>query len=520
MKRPDILAAERLERYRSIVPDWQAFLESLSRPLPLCLWTNTLISDRDEVARHLEREGIEVRPVNWLPGAFKGPPSKQAGRALPFLAGLYHIQEEVSLLPVWLLEPEPSERVIDLCSAPGNKTAQMAAAMKNTGAILGNDRDAMRTRATRGILDRLGVVNTTIVTSDAGNLPDGVGRFDRVLADVPCTCEGTTRKHVDALLQSGRDASLRLHRRQLAILRKAVQLCRTGGRIAYATCTYAPEENEMVVDAVLREFGGEVEMVPARVDGLECSSGLTTWGERAFDESLEQSMRIWPHQNDTGGFFVALLQKRSHASAAPRAHDRTRESSPADSRSNFGTASVPTSGANSMSTSTANGPSNAESESLPGLLAPDERRKWTDLLTRRFGIPPETLAAVTLHQPNNKYVAVVSNDHAIIARPDPVSIGMPLIRVGLRYPKLTTAGARLLGRHATKNVLDVSTSQARDYMRRVDFYPTANQMEQVMDTGYVIVRFEGAALGVGLYLDEVGRVRSMFPKVLANAARS
>ncbi|MEX0600871.1 MAG: hypothetical protein WD205_09530, partial [Rhodothermales bacterium] len=77
-----------------------------------------------------------------------------------------------------------------------------------------------------------------------------------------------------------------------------------------------------------------------------------------------------------------------------------------------------------------------------------------------------------------------------------------------------------LGRHATKNVLDVSTSQARDYMRRVDFYPTANQMEQVMDTGYVIVRFEGAALGVGLYLDEVGRVRSMFPKVLANAARS
>ncbi len=476
MKGSDIIAAERLERYRRIVPEWAAFRDAVSKPLPLCLWTNRLRTNAAVVERHLDREGIEVRPVNWFPGAFKGSPSKRAGQSMPFVAGLYHIQEEVSLLPAKILAPEPGERVLDLCSAPGNKTAQMAVAMDNSGTIIANDRNAMRTRATRGVLDRMGIINTTITTSDASNLPDEVGRFDRVLADVPCTCEATTRKHVDALLQSGREASLRFHRRQSAILRKAIQLCRPGGRIVYATCTYAPEENEMVIDAALREDGDQIEVLPARIEGFRSSPGITEWDGTPLDPALAGAMRVWPHQNDSGGFFVALLSKRENG-------DGSGGRRPDDTFA----------------------------------LSEAEQEKWLQLLNDRFGIPQEAFEAARLHEPNNKYVAVVSAAHESVDRPRPVSIGMPLIRIGLRYPKLTTAGARLIGRRAVRNTVRLDDAQASDYTSRKDFYPTADQVKGLAGTGYVIVEHAGAVLGVGLYLEEKNCVKSMFPKVLSRA---
>ena len=475
---PDLPASDCLDRYRSIAPDWPAFLDALSRPLPLCLWTNTLRATEEEVAWRLGRAGIDVRPVAWYPGAFKGRAARRAGQSLPFVAGLYHIQEEVSLLPVMLLAPSPGERVLDLCSAPGNKTAQIAVALRNTGTIVANDRSALRSRATRGVLDRLGVVNTTITTADAENLPDRVGRFDCVLADVPCTCQGTARKHINALVQSGRTASLGLHRRQLAILRKAIQLCRPGGRIVYATCTFAPEENEMVVDAALREHAGLVSLLPARIEGVVSSPGLTEWEGSTYDPAMALAMRIWPHQNDSGGFFVAVLSKSTGAGAA---------------------------GCETIA---------ASDFALPS----DRAAKWKHLLIERFGFPEAAFDGLSLHQPNKKVVAAVASDHETVRRPATVSTGMPLVRVALRHPKLTTAGARLLGRLATRNVVRADETQVRAYVRRDDFAVSEDQQDELTGTGYVLVAHDNLILGVGLYLDANRTVKSMFPKVLVRAA--
>jgi 16S rRNA C967 or C1407 C5-methylase (RsmB/RsmF family) len=97
---------------------------------------------------------------------------------------------------------------------------------------------------------------------------------------------------------------------QRAILRQAVRRCRPGGRIVYSTCTYAPEENEAIIDAVLRDVGPDTLHVgPARIDGVTGSPGLTEWKGQSFHPSLANALRIWPHQNDTGGFFVAVLEK-------------------------------------------------------------------------------------------------------------------------------------------------------------------------------------------------------------------
>ncbi|MBA2663536.1 MAG: RsmB/NOP family class I SAM-dependent RNA methyltransferase [Bradymonadaceae bacterium] len=302
------MSFETLERYRPFIDDWDGFVAALSRPLPICVWTNTLKSTPEQLAQWMAEGGYPIDPVSWYARAFKLPSNASPGNRIEYVAGLYHVQEEASLLPVVLLDPQPHERIFDMCAAPGNKTAQIAVHMQNTGTVLANDRDFRRVRAIGHALERLGLHNTTTTTFDAANFPRESGPFDRILADVPCSCEGTSRKNPEVLDPTrgiGLASGL-----QKAILKKAVQLCRPGGRIVYSTCTYAPEENEMVVNDALGEAGHNMlRMIPAQIPGFKSAPGLLEWQGQSFDPQMKQAMRVYPHHNDTGGFFVAVLEK-------------------------------------------------------------------------------------------------------------------------------------------------------------------------------------------------------------------
>ena len=513
--------ADILERYREIVPDWDAFIDAASRPLPLFLWTNALRTTPERVAKWLACEGIDAQPVSWWSSAFKGAPSERAGQCVPFVAGLYHIQEEVSCLPIALLDPRPDERVLDLCAAPGSKSAQIAVGMGNSGTLISNDRDGVRHRATRGTLDRLGVANATITVHDASDFPEEAGPFDRVLADVPCTCEGTSRKNRSAFLGAGLEASERMATRQLAILRRAVALCRAGGRVVYATCTYAPEENELIVDALLREAGDSLDLLPARVADFSSSPGLTSWRGKDLDPRLQRAMRVWPHQNDTGGFFVAVIEKTVASGSGSRAAlvtDRAGGSPVPPSTDTIGDSTSPSATATrGDSASAAASDTSAGSGEAPEWLPAEREAEWLGVLTSRFGIPAAAFEPFRLVRASKKYVAVVSRSHRPGAHPPAVSTGLPLIRAQLEYPKLTTAGAMLFGEAATRNVVEVSEAQAAAYMAREEFLLDEAQEAGVVDTGYVLIRRNGVSLGVALcYLDE-RRVLSMYPKVLSRA---
>ncbi|MGD2115865.1 MAG: RsmB/NOP family class I SAM-dependent RNA methyltransferase, partial [Acidobacteriota bacterium] len=182
-------ASASLERYRPLIDDWPAFVRALERPLPVTVWTNPLRSGlpADLLQNLLAGEGHAPEPLGWCPGAFRLADGATPGRGLLGVSGLYHIQEEVSLLPVELLDPRPGERVLDLCAAPGGKTARIAVAMENRGTVVANDVDWRRLVAVGRNLDRLGVVNVATTAWDAANFPEEGGPFDRVLADVPCT---------------------------------------------------------------------------------------------------------------------------------------------------------------------------------------------------------------------------------------------------------------------------------------------------------------------------------------------
>lgn len=459
-------------RYRDIIDDWDAFQESVQRPLPTTIWANPLKTTPQQLAQLLRTANIPHEPISWYPGAFNLPPDFKPGLRWEYLAGLYQVQEAVALLPVLLLDMQPGQRVLDLCAAPGNKTAQMSVALQNRGTVVANDRSAGRMRAARQTFNRLGLVNITATTVDGGNYSRHAGDFDRILADVPCTCEGTCRK--DSSLLTRPVNSAKLVGSQTALLRKAVQRCLPGGRIVYATCTFAPEENEQVVDTILREFGDEVALVPARLpDGFVYSSGLTAWEGQALHPALAHAVRVWPHQNDTGGFFMAVLQKADGA-VPPDAVEPT--------------------------------------------AVAEERQPWLDILQGRFGLEPSLFDAYHIFRPSRKRVYIVNRDHQPPERPSPDSIGMHFMRVDGRYPKLTTAAAMLFGAHATRNVVDLRPEQVTAFIARQEFVLDAAQQAQVTDNGYIMLRWRGVWLGQGAYYADGHRVESLFPKAWSRPA--
>ncbi len=296
-----------LDRYRGIVDDWDAFLDALSRPLPRCGWVNTLKISRQELFARFERQGIRIRPLEWAENAFvfEGPEADAPGRLLEFYLGYFQIQEEAALVPAKFVK---GTQVLDLCAAPGNKTAQIALGLEGRGTVVANDRSYQRMRAIRNTTDRLGLTNVVMSHYDAANYPSAT-QFDTVVADVPCTCEGTSRKNPDALEPDDPERLERLGRTQKAILRKACRLAKPGGRVIYSTCTYAVEENERLVDEVVRKLPFEPIWVDCKVPGFRSAPGLTSHEGQTFVAGLSHAMRVWPHHNDTGGFFVAVFDK-------------------------------------------------------------------------------------------------------------------------------------------------------------------------------------------------------------------
>jgi 16S rRNA C967 or C1407 C5-methylase (RsmB/RsmF family) len=128
---------------------------------------------------------------------------------------------------------------------------------------------------------------------------------DRALVDAPCTCEGTLRKSPDALDGTGPDASASMAAIQRDILERAVAMTKSGGTVVYSTCTFAPEENEGVVDEVIAETDSRIGPFELPLDH---DPGITEWKDQTYDETLEDTKRLYPHRNDTGGFYVAKLE--------------------------------------------------------------------------------------------------------------------------------------------------------------------------------------------------------------------
>lgn len=457
--------------YNAIIPQKAHWQSVCSEPLPTCFWTNTLKISSDELRTSLENDGVDLKTVTWNPNAFISSTSA-LGKRWEYSAGLMQIQEEVSMLPVHFLDPQPGERVLDLCAAPGNKTAQIAKRLNNSGSVIANDKNFQRMRAFGQISKRLGLINVSTSIYDGRNYPDLENYFDRVLVDAPCSGEGTFRKGRIRDIELNPKNSLRLQRIQISLLRKAIRLCRPGGRIVYSTCTFSPEENEAVIDTILRTQD-DVTLKPIRLENFQLTPGVTEWQSSNYDAAVKNTARVWPHLNNTGGFFVAVLEKQSGVL-----------------------------------------------QQLEHLRKPTSKaiEEYIKEQITRFGFPESLFKDYQYSDDNYRGIYLTNAENCL---PEAVKLdasGLFFIKTRIQYPKLSTAATMLFGKHATQNVVVLSETQRDQYLQNQDFTLTEQQTAGCTDTGYVIVQYAGHTLGAGLYFEpreERGpMLRSLFPKYL------
>ncbi len=467
-------------RYHGIVDDPEAFEAASRRPLPQFFWTNRLRTTPARLADRLRIDGFALQALPWHPGAFQitaGPGS--LGRHWAYAAGHFQIQEASAMIPALVADPQPAHRVLDLCAAPGNKTVQCAVAMENRGTVVANDLVCGRLSPLRQSVDRLGLFNVTVTCCDGVNYPPRTGPFDRVLVDAPCSCEGTSRRRTD-FTRADRPPYRRFQHKQILLLAQAVRRCRIGGRIVYSTCTYAPEENEAVVDAVLQMFAPHLRIVPFELPGLKTGPGLIGWQEARFSEALADTRRIWPHHNDTGGFYVALLERSGGPEDAP----------------------VPE-------------PVGDDRQTAGRFQRSSERRDTVlGFLTERFGIPAGAFEDLLLMENNAQIGFLVAKGHRPPDLAEQTS-GLKFIHLRPRFPIMTTGAAAVFGPLAARNRITATAAQRDAYLRRETFSPSDQQLAACDSAGYVLVCWQEAVLGLGFYGADQKMVASLFPKSMA-----
>lgn len=264
-------------------------------------------------------------------------------------------QEAVSMIPPLVLDVEPHHHVLDMCAAPGSKTAQLIESLHTfkdssdetrqpTGFVMANDSDYRRAYMLVHQIKRLNSSNVVVVNHDAQMFPkmklEENGKFlkfDRILCDVPCSGDATMRKNILVWKEWRFGNSLGLHPLQLNILKRGLQLLKPGGRLVYSTCSLNPIENEAVVAAALKLWNGKVKLVDSsdRLPGLIRHNGVSNWKvfgkdgeekqfgddekihatvfppteEEAKNLHLERCMRVYPQDQNTGGFFITVFEK-------------------------------------------------------------------------------------------------------------------------------------------------------------------------------------------------------------------
>ena len=310
MKEP-IMPARFKARYASILgEDNRRFLRFCRMPLRKSIRINTLKAEPKEVKKELVNAGWQLEPIPWFRHAFwvNNADEVKVGNSLEYFLGYIYPQEAASMLPPVVLEPKEDDFILDMAAAPGSKTTQLAQMMKNNGCIVANEKDMNRIKALRFNLEVCGVMNTVVSWMDGVWFKRFEERFDRVLLDAPCSGEGVIRKSWNVLSRWSINTINALASLQKGLISAAFTALKRGGVLVYSTCTMAPEENEGVVDFLLKKFDN-ARLERISVDGLKHREGIEEWEGKHFSSEVRKCARIWPQDNDTQAFFIAKVRK-------------------------------------------------------------------------------------------------------------------------------------------------------------------------------------------------------------------
>lgn len=257
-----------------------------------------------------------LKPIPWADNAFYYAEGDRPGKHPHYHAGIYYIQEPSAMVPVELLDVKPGHRVLDLCAAPGGKSTQIASKLKGQGVLISNDNAGERTKALAKNLELAGVRNALVLNEEPRSIANHFeGWFDRILIDAPCSGEGMFRKNESMIQEWEHYSVARCSSMQSEILDEVAKMVAPGGKIVYSTCTFSPEENEEQIARFLAR-APQFSIVPIEPK-WGWSSGQSSWVNSEIAnqlsneqlQSLDGTIRLWPHRTKGEGHFVAVLQK-------------------------------------------------------------------------------------------------------------------------------------------------------------------------------------------------------------------
>lgn len=284
--------------------EYKEFLQSYEQGRYYGLRYNPLKAAPEEF---MDRVPFTLKQISWAKEGFYYDADEQPGKHVLHEAGAYYIQEPSAMAVVEILDPQPGEKILDLCAAPGGKSTQIAGRMNGQGVLVSNEIVPNRAKILAQNIERMGVRNCVVCNES----PDRMAMFfpaffDRIVVDAPCSGEGMFRKDETAIAEWSPEHVQMCAKRQYMILERAAEMLKPGGMLVYSTCTFAPDENEGVLSRFLQEHEEfSIEKVPC---DQTFSEGRRDWVVSPA-EGLEYTMRLFPHKLKGEGHYIAVLRK-------------------------------------------------------------------------------------------------------------------------------------------------------------------------------------------------------------------
>lgn len=307
-------------------PSQVAPLEKTFIERPTTFRVNTLKAKREDVLEVLQQEGFKLRRVPWFGDAFilENRKLSELQKLSLYTEGKIYVQSLASMVPPVVLDPKPGEKVLDLTAAPGSKTSQMAAMMKNHGELIANDNNEIRIERLKHNLRLLGVASVipaqagiqdtsfvTVTNSDGWKLSEKYTEyFDKVLLDAPCTAEARFIAGSPRTYSFWSEKNIKEHAFiQRKLMFAAWEMLKPGGTFVYSTCTFAPEENERQVSRFIKEAPG-AEIVSISLNQLPPGPIVKEWEGEKTDPRVKPTLRLVPTK-DIEGFYIAKFIKKA-----------------------------------------------------------------------------------------------------------------------------------------------------------------------------------------------------------------
>jgi len=425
-------------------------------------------TNHNELIKRLEKYGIKLESVPQISFAFKVIEGRdKIGKTLEYVLGKYYIQSLSSMIPPIVLNPDENDITLDLCAAPGSKTTELSDFMNNRGTLYANESNLDRLKTLVYNLDRMNLVNLGVIRHRGEKLSKVFNSyFDKILVDAPCSALGIVQKKNEVTGWWKLSQAEKLANLQLQLLVSAIKMAKVGGEIVYSTCTLTLEENEVVLNTVLKNYPVELAVIELP---LKSQQAFTEYNGEKLNPEISKAHRIIPWESNSEGFFVCKLIKTDETERMERTKFKKKKfcfKSHSDKKI----------------------------------------RLYLDNISKRFNIATSFFENYKFWIKQNE-IYFVSNNWTADNEDAFLRIGTKFGNIDKRdEAHLHTLGAQILSGSITDNIVELSIEELKIYFQ-------GGTIRRVYEPlGQKVVTFEGMVLGTAIAFKD--GLKSQFPRYL------